>query len=79
MSNRASETSSDRFRQPGSLVGPPSHFSDLLCFGYHAYGSTQQFQLFRRAAIVARQHLGLPQEVGNVLRILNQEQEGAVP
>jgi hypothetical protein len=41
--------------------------------------STQQFQLFCRAAIVARQQLGLPQEVGNVLRIISQEQEGSVP
>jgi hypothetical protein len=41
--------------------------------------SMQQLQLFRRAAIVARQQLGLPQEVGNVLRIRSQEQEGSVP
>jgi hypothetical protein len=41
--------------------------------------STQQFQLFRRAAIVSRQQLGLPQEVGIVLRIISQEQEGSVP
>jgi hypothetical protein len=41
--------------------------------------STKQFQLFCRAAIVARQQLGLPQEVGNVLRIRSQEQEGSVP
>jgi hypothetical protein len=31
------------------------------------------------AAIVARQQLGLPQEVGNVLRIINQEEKGSVP
>jgi hypothetical protein len=42
--------------------------------------SKQPFpQLFRCAAFVARQQLGLPEEVGNVLRIINQEQEGSVP
>ena len=43
--------------------------------------STHQFQLFRRAAILARRQLGLAQEVESVLRIINQEQEeeGALP
>lgn len=35
--------------------------------------TTQQFQLFRKAASVARTSLGLPQEVGNVLRIISHE------
>jgi hypothetical protein len=71
-----------RFHSHGFLYAYTNcldHDTNLMLVLLSQENSMQQFQLFRRAAIVARQQLGLPQEVGNVLRIINQEQEGSVP
>jgi hypothetical protein len=46
-----------------------------LCLVSQA-NSTEQFQLFRRAAFAIRENLGLPAVVGNVLRILNPSNMG---
>lgn len=53
------------------------HNTQLTLVLLSQQNTTEQFQLFRHAATVARENLGLPQKVGNVLRIINQEQAGA--